>query len=184
MNQYYLIAQLPSLDFLSDSAPLPITEECFYELCNRFLGKKAFEELSKLSLMPSRKPSKSSSALIRAWNDGERSLRLNLAKVRAEKLKKSFDEDIDEDDRLMQVAKTAVSYTDPLEAEKYLNGYRMGFLESLKPADNFSEDSLYLYALKLKLLNRIRQFDEAKGEAAYNNIYDSIINGDRPEVIK
>ncbi len=182
MNQYYLIAQLPSLDFLSDTAPLPITEERFHELCSRFLGKKALEELNRLSLMPPREPKKSSSAVIRAWNEGERSLRLNLAKVRAEKLKKSFDGKADEDDKLIQVAKTAISYTDPLEAEKYLNGYRMGFLESLKPADGFSEDSLYLYALKLKLLNRIRAFDEAKGEAAYKNIYDSIINGDRPEV--
>ena len=91
MAEYYLISQLPSLDALGDTAPLPITEERFFELCRRFLGKKSQRELDALTLLPSKSPEKSSSALITAWNDGERKLRFALAKIRAERLKKSFD---------------------------------------------------------------------------------------------
>ena len=40
MAEYYLISQLPSLDAIGDHSPLPITEERFHELCNRFLKKK------------------------------------------------------------------------------------------------------------------------------------------------
>ena len=40
MAEYYLISQLPSLDGISENTPLPITEERFTELCNRFLGEK------------------------------------------------------------------------------------------------------------------------------------------------
>ncbi len=180
MNLYYLIAQLPTLDGISDGMPLPITEEYFMELCSRFLGKKALGELNRLSLMPPRKRVKSSSSLIEAWNDGERKLRFVLGKVRADKLKKSFDtEDSDISAELLQVAKTAVSSADPMEAERYLTRYRLDFLETLRPADIFSEDSLFYYCLKLKLMGRLRQFDEAKGEAAYRSIYTSIMSKDR-----
>ncbi len=184
MNQYYLIAQLPTLDGLTDSMPLPITEERFLELCERFLGKKALKELNKLSLMPQRKGTKSSSSLIQAWNEGERNLRLVLGKVRGDKLKKAFDaEDANVTNELLQTATAAVNMNDPLEAEKLLNRYRLAFLERLRPADAFAEDMLYYYWLKLKLIMRIRQFDEAVGEAAYKNIYGSIMNGDKSEVI-
>ena len=48
MGEYYLISQLPSLDGLNDNVPVPITEERFYDICNRILGKKAQKVLSKL----------------------------------------------------------------------------------------------------------------------------------------
>ena len=54
MAEYYLISQLPSLDGISENAPLPITEERFTELCNRFLGKKSRENMKKLTLSPTK----------------------------------------------------------------------------------------------------------------------------------
>lgn len=182
MAEYYLMSQLPSLDGLSENMPLPITEERFFELCTRFLSELAQAELSKLSLMPSRMPEPTNSALIRAWNEGEHDLRLALAKVRAEKMKKSFDFETYEtripSAALMQAARTAVEADSPMEAEKFLSRWRLDFLETLRPMDHFAEDSVYYYWLKLKLLSRIRQFDTASGAAAYRNIYTSIMNGD------
>lgn len=182
MAEYYLMSQLPSLDGMGDHTPLPITEERFSELCRRFLGKKAQRELDKLTLLPPRNEEKASSPLIEAWNDGERKLRLALGKVRADKMKKAFDTG----NRylpagLMQAARTAVELESPLEAEKFLNHYRLNFLETLRPMDAFSEDAVFYYGLKLKLLLRIRNFDAACGKTAYKNIYDSIMNGDRLE---
>ncbi len=183
MAEYYLISQLPSLDGIGENVPLPITEERFSELCRRFLSKKALAELSGLSLTPPRNPEKSSSALIETWNEGERNLRLVLAKIRAEKMNKQFDTGNSPlPVGLVQAARTAVETESPMEAEKFLNRFRLDFLETLRPMDSFSEDYVFYYWLKLKLILRIRQFDAESGEAAYRNIYSSILNGDRLEV--
>lgn len=184
MAEYYLISQLPSLDGLSENVPMPITEERFFELCERFLSKKSQEELRNLKLIPSRDYEKSESSLVEKWNEGERKLRLVLAKARADKMKKQFE--INENSvpvELQQAVREAVEIENPMEAEKFLNKYRLDFLESLRPMDSFSEDFVFYYGLKLKLISRIKQFDLENGETAYKNIYSSIINGERLEVI-
>ncbi len=184
MAEYYLISQLPSLDGINENTPLPITSERFAELCRRFLSKKAQAEFEKLTLVPPRNSEKSSS-LIEKWNDGERNLRLALAKLRADKLDKHFEvSDRSFSPELLQAVRTAVETESPMEAEKFLNKYRLDFLETLRPMDSFSEEFVFYYGLKLKLIERIRKFDSESGEAAYRNIYDSIMNGDRSEVIK
>lgn len=184
MAEYYLISQLPSLDGIIENAPLPITSERFTELCQRFLGKKAQAEFAKLTLMPARNPEKSTSALIEKWNEGERNLRLALAKLRADKINKHFEAGNQSfPAELLQTVRTAVEIESPMESEKFLNKYRLDFLETLRPMDLFSEEFIFYYGLKLKLIERMRKFDHESGEAAYRNIYKSIINGDRSEVI-
>jgi len=183
MSEYYLMSQLPSLDAVGENTPLPITEERFLELTERFLGKKAWSEMSRLTLVPDRAGQESCSALIEAWNDGERMLRLALSKARADKLGKQFEiKDIILPIELIRVANTAVGMSDPLEAEKYLNDYRLSFLETIRPVDSFSEDHVFYYGLRLKLLWRIKRFDTELGSSAYRNIYSSILSGDGLEV--
>ena len=183
MAEYYLISQLPSLDGLSDNVPVPITEERFYDICNRILGKKAQKELSKVSLVPPRTYESSSSAVIESWNRGEQNLRLALGKARADKLNKQFDTEnrtftVD----LMQAVRAAVEMDSPLEAEKVLNRYRMEYLDEIRPMNTFSEEFVFYYCLKLKLILRMRQFDAENGKSAYRNIYDSIMSGEELEV--
>ncbi len=185
MSQYYLVSQLPSLDGIADGAPLPISEERFLELCRRFLGKRALVCLEGLTLTPPREHTYTGSALIDAWNEGERSLRLALALARAAKQKKMFDaggEPVSA--ALMQTARTALECSDPLEAELFLHKYRLDCLESLRPMDAFSDDAVFYYGLRLMLLSRIRRQDKASGEAAYRNIYSSIMNGEGREVVQ
>lgn len=184
MSEYYLISQLPSLDGISENMSLPITEERFFELCNQVVGKRIQNEINKMTLLPSKNYEKSSSSLIENWNNGERNLRLALAKVRADKMKKSFDIENDVlSSELLKIANAAIEIESPLEAERFLNNYRLEFLESLRPMDNFSEEFVYYYGLKLKLISHIKQFDTNAGEIAYKNIYNSIMNGDRLEAI-
>ena len=182
MAEYYLISQLPSLDGIGENVPLPISEERFTELCNRFLNKKMLVAMGKLTLSPPKNFESSGSAFIDDWNESERNLRFSLGKVRADKMKKTFDTE----NRILPVeyikaASTAIEIENPMEAEKYLNRYRLELLETLRPMDSFSEDYIFYYGLKLKLLLRIRQFDAKSGEKAYKNIYNSILNGDRLE---
>ncbi len=185
MAEYYLISQLPSLDGIGENTPLPISEERFAELCNRFLGKKAQDDMRNLTLSPPKKFESSGSALIDTWNESERNLRFALGKVRAEKMKKSFDAG----NRILpaeyiKAANVATEMENPMEAEKYLNHYRLEILETLRPMDNFSVDYIFYYGLKLKLILRTRQFDTNAGEKAYRNIYSSILNGDKLEAIQ
>lgn len=184
MAEYYLISQLPSLDAISDNTPLPITEERFLELCEGLLNPKIKNQLKKLTLTPPLTQEKSSSALIEAWNDAEKNLRLVLGKIRANKLKKSFDLETQSlPTELIKTAETAIEINNPLEAEKYLSEYRLRFLESLRPMDNFKEDYIYYYGLKLKLISRIKQFDAKLGEVGYKNIYNSILDGVNTEAM-
>ena len=183
MAEYFLISQLPSLDGISENTPLPITEERFLELCGRFLDEKVLNEIKSLTLVPSRQTVSSNSPLIEAWNNGERALRLALGKVRGEKMGKPFDlQNQNLTQELLKVANTAVEIGNPLEAENFLLNYRLSFLEMLRPTDSFSEEYLIYYALKLKLIIRIRQFDKDLGETTYKDNYDSILNKDRLEV--
>ncbi len=182
MSEYYLISQLPSLDGISENAPVPITEERFNELCDRFLGKRVQEAIKKLTLSPPKVIQGSGFSLIDSWNERESNLRFALGKVRAEKMKKPFDTG----NRILPVeyiraASTAMETKNPMEAEKYLNGYRLAILETLRPMDSFSDDYIIYYGLKLKLLLRMRQFDKEAGEKSYRNIYDTILNVDRLE---
>ena len=182
MAEYYLISQLPSLDGINENTPLPITEARFQELCSRFLGKKVLSEMEDLTLIPSVEPEKSGTALAERWNDGERNLRLALGKVRADKMHKSFElQNKNLSAELLKVASAAVEIENPLEAENFLLRYRLNFLETLRPMDAFSTDYVFYYALKLKLILRIRQFDTRLGESTYKHIYNSILNGDRLE---
>lgn len=186
MAEYYLVSQLPSLDGMTEGTPLPITEEQFSELCERFLGKKAWEEMKQITLIPAKAPEKTGSAFIDGWLEAERYLRLALARVRAQKLKRPLDTTGDTliPQQYIKAAQEATEKTDPLEAEKYLNSCRLEFLEAQRPMDGFSKEYIFYYAIKLKILCRIRGFDTAAGEAAYKNIYSSVLDRADTEVIK
>ena len=184
MAAYYLMAQLPSLDGLGENAPLPITEERFLELCGRFLGEKAGRALAGLTLEPPREPEPTGSAVVDGWNAGERGLRLALGKARAERMKKPFEAgESGFSPETLKAARAAAEMEDPMEAERYLLAFRLSLLESLRPMDAFSEEAAFYYALRLKLLARARRFDTVAGQAAYQSIYDSILHGDRLEVL-
>ena len=117
MNQYYLIAQLPSLEIAGETTALPITEERFYELCRSNLGKKAWNALSGLTLVPKRENKKSGYPFIDRWNEWEINFRLALAGARAEKMKKPFEGKRGEvSAALLQTVRQAVEMEDPLEA--------------------------------------------------------------------
>ncbi len=182
MNQYYLISQLPSLDSIGEGAPLPVTEERFYELCNRFLSKKALKQLNELTLVPDIAQEKTGSSFIDNWNTGEKLLRIALGTIRADKSGKSFDTQNNSfSPILIQAVRTATEFSDPLKAEQFLNSYRLELLESIRPSDPFCEDSVFYYGLKLKLISRIKSFNKEAGREQYKKIYSSILNGEEQE---
>ncbi|MCD8151300.1 MAG: hypothetical protein LUE92_17510 [Clostridiales bacterium] len=182
MSQYYLISTLPGLEPYDGKSPLPITEEAFRDTCSDFLNDKEMEILDGISLIPPRDAVPTGSELVDAWNYEERQLRLALAVVRAAHKGKSFPTDGEVISApTLQVANTAVDLGDPLAAEEYLQGCRMETLDRLRPLDMFCEDAVYCYAIRLKLLSRMRLFDEERGHKSYQKIYHSILNGNSQE---
>jgi hypothetical protein len=63
----------------------------------------------------------------------------------------------------------------PLAAEQILNEFRTDFLNRISPVNSFSTEAVYVYALKLRLAERIRKFNDEAGMASYRTIYDSIL---------
>ena len=185
MAEYYLVSQLPSLGGISENAPLPITQARFEELCEQLLNKKALAVLSEITLNPPREGEKTASAVVSQWQEGERLLRLALAGLRAEKMNKQFDCELQSfPASVLQAARTAMEIESPMDAEKFLNRFRLDSLEALRPTDAFSQEFVFYFALKLKLLDRVHRFDTECGKAAYKNIYQSILNGEDPEVVQ
>ncbi len=185
MAEYYLVSQLPSLDGLAENALLPVTQARFNELCGQLLNKKALAELAKITLNPPRDAEKTASAVVSQWLENERMLRLALAKLRADKMGKHFDCELQSfPANISQAARAAIEIENPMDAEKFLNRFRVELLDNLRPSDAFSLESVFWYSLKLKLLDRVRQFDTESGQAAYKNIYQSILNGENPEVVQ
>ena len=177
-GQYYLVSQLPAFS-INQSAPLPVTEEYFIDLCSRFMDKKAVKAIQNLSLEPPRQAEKTVYDVLDKWYDYERSLRIALSYLRAQKMKKDF---IDPTNLLskvssdiMQTARTAINFESPLEAEDYLNQERINYLSNVLPFDNFSDEAVIAYGLKLKLANRVKKFNEEAGMASYRKIYDRIL---------
>lgn len=167
------MAQLPSIS--ENSNQLPITEEYFIELCSRFLDSKTISVLKSLSLEPPIQPNSTGIPLLDGWYEKERSLRIALAQIRSLKMKKSFSNNSVISPEIMQTARTATGFDSPLEAEQYLNTARLQFLNDLGSLDVFSTDSLFAYALKLKLVCRMNFFREETGMQSYRKIYDQIL---------
>ena len=171
-NYYYFVSSLPCINY---GDPPPFTTEAFIEQCNSFL----IESDAALIHFCSYNPKLAVETLEPTGSDfidfhlmRERTLVLNLAKFRAERLKRAhvgeplYDE---------PVAKTAFEMVDPLEAELALDRARWAALdEMVNPINNFDVSHLYAYLLKIQLLERRQRFIAEKGSVEFRKIYDNI----------
>lgn len=172
---YYLAAQLPDITGVGEKAALPITEKYYRDLCSRFFNEKEKAALEGLSLVPPKDGDATGSAFLDAWYGKERALRAALAQVRAQRLHKEGGSTSGITADVLQAARTAVGMDSPLSAEKFLYEWRRAVLDSLRPQDMFSFDSIMEYGIRLMLEARMRLFDKAAGSEAYKTIYDSIL---------
>jgi hypothetical protein len=118
------------------------------------------------------------SELINQWKDWERALRLNLARNRAQKLKRDSGT-VAEAPGLpadaAAVAKTAMAFESPLDAEIFLDKARWDAIESFQGMNSFSENAMYAYLLKLLLLERRAAFNTEEGLTEYKGLYAAIL---------
>ena len=187
---YYLASQLPYLIY--GQTP-PMSSEAFKELAKPLLDKKDAVLLELVSPDPqpaetdgqgpsyAEKAPPCGSVFIDKWRDWERTLRLNLAKQRAIKLKREdlspVEAPSDPSDAASAASRVMASTESPLEGELQLDRSRWDAIEQLQGNDIFSSSSIFAYLLKLMLLERHASFQANIGFVEYKSLYASIVGG-------
>jgi hypothetical protein len=123
-------------------------------------------------------PKPVASDFINKWRNWERSLRLNLARYRAQRLKREGGAAADPPDYpadAAAAAKAAAAMDSPLEAEIFLDKARWDAIELFQGIDYFSRNTIFAYLLKLRLLERRALFKAEEGFSEYKGLYTSII---------
>jgi hypothetical protein len=176
---------------LSYNAPVPITSQAFIDLCKTKLSSSGISLLDLCTLDPDTRRAEgsayaesapaSSSAFIDAWRAWERTLRLNLARYRSQKLKREGGtaEPPAHPADAAAAAKAAVAIESPLEAELFLDQARWNAIEAMQGLSYFGENAVYAYLLKLRLLERKALFKAEEGFAEYKMLYAAILDGRR-----
>jgi hypothetical protein len=170
-----------------------MSSRAFLDLCTGLLeaGDLALLDLCALdpdaASSPGGEPSKPcSSAFINNWRDWERSLRLNLARYRVQRLKREGGGAVEPPDYpadAAAAAKTAAAMDSPLEAETFLDKARWDAIELFQGIDYFSSNTIFAYLLKLRLLERRALFRAEEGFAEYKGLYASV-TGQRENALK
>jgi hypothetical protein len=171
---YYTVSSLPFLTYEGD---IRLAVEDFLSLCKDTLSPDDWEILSKVRLKDGDPPS--GSASFDSWTLGEKLLRLEIAKLRAQKLGRDADglpRIVPETQALVAAARAAVSEDSPAHAEDLILRFLWNFLDELEVGHAFDLDFLVVYYLRLQILElkKIRNKDE--GRANFTSLYEAIRN--------
>ena len=164
-SYYYLIASLPTL---SSDGEMPMTYEEFLHNCEGNVSEEKFRILKDLTLDSTDGP------LLKEWNATYGMLIRELNSQRSAALGKSYPKDFDKDGVNAQVVATALAAKDPLESEQILLDYEFELLDTLVGLHTFDDQELFGYALKLKLLERKSCFEQEKGQAEFEHLFDQV----------
>ena len=172
MAYYYLVAQLPCLIY--EQKP-PMSSTAFKDMAKSLMEEKDSELFDNLSIGDEKQTS-TGCDFIDNWQDWEHTLRLNLAKQRAIKIKR----DLPSESPVYSVepaaaASKAIDEYSPLEGEILLDKARWRAINSLVGSVYFHRNNIYAYYLKLILLERRQAFNADIGFTEYKSLYASIL---------
>ena len=176
-SYYYLAAQLP---YLTYGQSVPMSSGAFRELAHKHLSACDAAALDSCTLEPDMLEAApaASPEFVRNWKEWEKTLRLNLARNRAKKLKREGGLPTEIPDTPFDAAgaaRTALAFESPLEAEIFLDKARWDAIESFQGLDAFSENAIYAYMLKLLLMERRTAFSTEEGFTEYKALYAAIL---------
>ena len=164
-SYYYLIASLPEL---STNGEMPITYSEFLNCCESNVSETDFEILKNLTLSSREGP------LVDQWAEFYGMLTRELGYQRSLNLGRTYSSSYDKDAFISQTVASALSAKNPLEAEKILLEYEFQTLDSLVGLHMFDDYVLFGYAVKLKLLERLASFQQEKGKAEFQSLFEGI----------
>lgn len=174
MSQYYFtVASLIHLNYEMDNTP---SIDSFLNVCEENVAPKHFE-LIKSAKIDDLDQYDTGIQILDAWYNWERNLRNKLVLLRARQKKEDPDQYLKENpDQLTgeHVTREAFEHESPLVAEDILNWERWSYLEELELGHYFDLDKLFIYYLKLQILNRKKSFDKEKGTEKFNILIEKI----------
>ncbi|MDR1971531.1 MAG: DUF2764 domain-containing protein [Treponema sp.] len=173
-SYYYFVAQLPALVYGQEP---PMDSSAFRELARTQMSAEDGALLEGLDLSGNPGQAPSGCDFIDAWRDWERALRLNLARIRSQRLKREAPGDPPVvPAAASSAAQQAAAIPDsPLEAELFLDRARWAAIEEFQGIPYFSRNTVYAYLLKLLILERHGSFKAETGFAEYKSLYASIL---------
>lgn len=161
---YYLVASLPHLQF--GAAPR-LTPGEFLRRCAAQVSVAHYRILAEAELFQTQ-PAKTGLALLDRWHEHERALRNALVIERAKRLGVTAAghlRDFQPDPRLAEIARQLLALDSPLAADEELDRARWRLLEELAFGYYFDLETLVVYLLKLRILERRARFDPLVGAA-------------------
>ncbi len=164
---YYFAASLPMLTF---EGKTPMSTASFLEDCQRFLSRGDCDLMRQL-LADGDIDVKAGPHVFNAWAKFDRNFRNELAWYRAvwlskDPLKYIHGERLP-DPQLAEVIHQASRMTNLWEAEKFLDKARWMFLEDLAAGHYFDIEFLFVYGLKLRILERHHEYASRKGKEIF-----------------
>ena len=175
MSYYYLAAQLSGLGY---EQAAPMSSHAFKELAGTLLNADDAKWLDYCVLDPGPAAvvEKNLPDFFVRWNEWERTLRINLARWRAARLKRDISLYAPEYPMdAVNAAKSAAAMDSPLQAELFLDEARWAAIDSFQGFDCFHRNAVYAYLLKLLLLERRSRFRAEEGFAEYKGIYAAVM---------
>lgn len=159
----YLVASLPMLHF-GEKAPFSLSD--FVAKCEIFLPEEIAAALRLLSIS-GQYSTKSSNAVVIKWQAFDTAIRNELVRIRAMRKKidasKYLRPDGHGNPSMAHIALVAQRSHSLLDAEKTLDLERWHFLDELSFGHYFDADALFIYALKLLILEKWHIINSTNG---------------------
>lgn len=174
MSQYYyVVASLPLLAYEMEKQ---YTTEDFLSVCAEQLSGRDYRLLAD-SELSWREGRKTTSALLEAWWRFDRSMRNELAGLRAARKGEEADKYLRGETDLLaaqEIARGAFSQESPLQAEEMLIRAAWSYLDELELGHYFDLEKLIVFYLRLQILKRKNSFTREKGMENFQTIYQSV----------
>ena len=166
VEYYYLLSSLPMLNFYGEP-PLPYPD--FVEQCALWLSERNLHQLRLARIdIENIPPEKVHNDLLNRWVSFENTLRNELVKIRSKTLQipeeKYLRPESAFDPGARSLVHQAIETPSPHQAEVELLKIRWDFLTHHEAGHYFDLTALIIYGLKLQLLDRMKDFKEAKGQ--------------------
>lgn len=170
MSYYYFAATLPSLQM--DGA-LPFSFSSFKQLCQVHLSPAHALHVSTLESL---KPEKTAHPFVRSWLEQEARIRHAVARHRAERRKLDpaahLRQEMPHDSLTEKAVAEAFDTENPLARERALDEFRWQQLCERAGYDIFSLTSILAYGLKLRIVERWSNMNEANGRVRAEDIIE------------
>ncbi len=175
MGYYFLAASLPAL---SMDTPPPLSEAGLLSVCASELSASDLAALGALlDTAPPVDAETPAHPFAVAWQAADTQLRNSVARQRARRQGLDSAGAMRPHDGFDMMIEHAVDdafgQATPLERERRLDELRWGKLEELAGTDMFAPAYILAYALKLRLVTRWAELDEARGRKQVESMIDN-----------